>query len=197
MIDLQQRTVKFIRNTTIASFVALAAFSYSNSGTTQLVNATNTPIRLAASVNQSVDKQFLQQESQNQQMTLVMAHVALERATHPEVRSLAQSILLSQSTGNKTIQSFYHQWYEQEIPTMDKDQLDGQAEWIRNAHNFDRQWLEEMMIHHADSLKVEQDEVSQTQNPELKSYASQQFAKLQSELGMMKQWNQDWYGQTN
>ena len=43
------------------------------------------------------DKEFVQQMIPHHQMGVMMAKMASERASHPEIRTLAQSIITSQS----------------------------------------------------------------------------------------------------
>jgi uncharacterized protein (DUF305 family) len=56
------------------------------------------------------DREFVRQMIPHHQMAVKMAQMALERATHPEIRTLAQSIITSQSAEIVQMQGWQQAW---------------------------------------------------------------------------------------
>lgn len=59
------------------------------------------------------DREFLEQMIPHHQMAVMMSTMVSSSATHPEIRTLAQSIIRSQSAEIEQMQQWYQTWYAQ------------------------------------------------------------------------------------
>lgn len=58
------------------------------------------------------DEEFLQQMIPHHQMAVMMAQMVRDRATHPETRELAQSIINTRTDEIEQMQQWYQSWYQ-------------------------------------------------------------------------------------
>ena len=62
------------------------------------------------------DKEFIRQMVPHHQMAVTMARMALKNAKHPEIRTLAHSIIKSQSVEITEMRYWYKKWYGTNLP---------------------------------------------------------------------------------
>lgn len=65
---------------------------------------------------QQVDQHFIQMMIPHHQGAIDMANLALTKATHPELKQLAEAIKTSQSKEIQEMKAWYKQWYGTEVP---------------------------------------------------------------------------------
>lgn len=58
------------------------------------------------------DQAFLRKMIPHHQMAVMMSQMVLNKATHPEIRSLAQSIIKSQTKEIEQMRQWYQAWYQ-------------------------------------------------------------------------------------
>ena len=66
---------------------------------------------------QQVDQHFIQMMIPHHQGAVDMADLALSKATHPELKKLAQSIKTSQTQEIQEMKGWYKKWYGTDVPT--------------------------------------------------------------------------------
>lgn len=59
------------------------------------------------------DQEFIRQMIPHHQMAIMMARMVLRSSTHPEIQTLAQAIIDSQSSEIKQMRQWYQTWYNQ------------------------------------------------------------------------------------
>jgi uncharacterized protein (DUF305 family) len=101
------------------------------------------------------------------QQALEMAGMALEKATRPEVKALAQKITEAQKPEIETIQSWLKQWGEA-MDDMAGDHsgmggmmstADMEALKAATGADFDRLFLEQMIKHHEGAITMAKTEI--------------------------------------
>lgn len=110
----------------------------------------------------NIDRHFIEQMIPHHEGAIEMAQLAQERAGRAEIKTLAGNIIKSQSEEIKNMKSWYESWYGQDIPSipgtgmgmgrgmmhggMMGDKVDIEA--LKQAENFDKAFIEEMIPHH-------------------------------------------------
>lgn len=165
-----------------------------------------------------MDAHFIEQMIPHHEDAITMAELALEKAQHPEIKQLAQSIIASQSAEIEQMKVWYKDWYGQEVPTGTqvmgqhgmtplRQGFEGQVgemhmgmmgdetdmERLAQAADFDRVFIEEMIPHHQMAVMMASMLQRGTERPEMQQLAENIIAAQTSEIDQMRQWYQAWY----
>jgi len=149
---------------------------------------------------------------------IAMADLALKRATHPEIKELAQAIKTTQTQEIAQMQSWYKQWHGIYVPKwspgmgmngmgmngmgmngmgmngmgMRMTQSDLTA--LENASDFDRAFIEDMIPHHQMGVMMTQMMLGNNNNhPEMQQLGQNIINAQTAEINEMQQWYQKWY----
>jgi uncharacterized protein (DUF305 family) len=155
------------------------------------------------------------------QQALEMADLALTRAKRPEIKQLARSIIKDQKSEIQTMATLYKTAYGTEIPAMamgggmmgkdgsamNKDGNRGMTQMpmngmsgmkmdmnaLKNAADFDREFLRQMSAHHQTATEMSQMVLQTTKSPEIQTLAQSIVKAQTAEIGQMQKWYQTWY----
>jgi uncharacterized protein (DUF305 family) len=148
---------------------------------------------------------------------IAMADLALTRAQHPELKTLAQSIKTTQTREIQDMQTWYKQWYGTDVPEwqagpsgMHNRQGNPRGFGMRMRHggmmgmrsnlaalqtakDFDRAFIEDMIPHHEMAVMMAQMVLTNNQHPEMRTLAESMIKTQTAEINQMRQWYQAWY----
>lgn len=177
------------------------------------------PMGLGAS-----DQRFIVMMIPHHQGAIAMAELALGRARHSEIRSLAQSIAASQSAEIAQMRQWYRQWYGTAVPALTLDigapigggagasmgpgmgpeggmgmawGMPGMAtslEALRRAPEFDRAFLVQMIAHHRLGVMMASHAQWGSRHPLLRALEAQMIRVQSEEIARMAAWYRQWYG---
>jgi uncharacterized protein (DUF305 family) len=194
-----------------------------STSTTETTPTTNPAVDSAPnSSSQTIsDRDFLTMMTAHHKQALEMANLALTRAKRPEIKQLARSITKDQTSEIKTMATLYKTAYGTEIPTvgigsgmmgnggnsMNKDGNRGMMQMpmngmrmdlnaLKNAADFDREFLRQMSGHHQTAIQMSQMVLPTTKSPEIRTLAQSIVKTQTAEIGQMQQWYQTWYKAT-
>jgi uncharacterized protein (DUF305 family) len=134
----------------------------------------------AAAANTERDRAFIEMMIPHHEEAVASARVVLRQGgTTPEVRDLAQAIILAQEEEIAQMRRWHNSWYQTEFedtgvytPMMrDLSSLQGNA--------LDQVFLEDMVEHHLHAITMAHDIAKTTKRPELQQL-SQAIAETQS-----------------
>jgi uncharacterized protein (DUF305 family) len=165
------------------------------------------------SANQDrLDQHFIQMMIPHHQGAVDMARLALNRAKHPELKKLAQSIEKSQSQEIRDMRAWYSKWYGKNIPDskyssgmmhggemgMHGDGGCGMGmmgnvdlESLKNSANFDRAFINDMIAHHKMGVMMAS-WVLNSKHPELRKLAMSIIQSQSAEIEQMYNYSQSW-----
>jgi uncharacterized protein (DUF305 family) len=203
--------------------VACSERTTQSTSTTEATPTTNPAIDSAPnSSSQTIaDRDFLTMMSAHHQQALEMANLAQTRAKRPEIKQLAQSITKDQTSEIQTMANLYKTAYGTEIPkmamgggmmgkdssSMNKDGSQGMTQMpmngmkmdlnaLKNAADFDREFLHHMSAHHQTAIQMSQMVLRTTKSPEIRTLAESIVKTQTVEIGQMQKWYQSWYKST-
>lgn len=163
------------------------------------------------------DRHFMVMMVPHHEEAIAMAELALSRARHPEIRTLAQAIQISQSKENEQMRSWYRQWYGSSLPTwpagigwgwhrgsrMGAPMMSGSGgmagargtslEALLAAPDFDRAFIEQMVPHHQMGVMMATMEFNNTERPEMRKLAAEMIRVQGDEIRAMQGWYRQWY----
>ncbi|MEK7494689.1 MAG: DUF305 domain-containing protein, partial [Patescibacteria group bacterium] len=151
------------------SFFAGYAVNNNYRGMMQMMGVRNDSDRSSSSNSPqqmmgNIDRHFIEQMIPHHEDAITMADIALVKAEHQEIKSLATDIKRTQSVEIAQMQEWYTSWFGTEVPKsnttmgmhgmgtggmhmgMMGDETD--TEDLQNATNFDKAFIEEMIPHH-------------------------------------------------
>lgn len=147
------------------------------------------------------DQSFLAMMIQHHQAAVDMAQIALQRAEHPELKQLAQSIITSQQAEITQMRAWQQAWFGGATPTamsgMSSQQMGMSMDLnaLKTANPFDKAFIDDMIPHHQGAVMMAQQILQTTQRPELKQLAQSIIGDQTKEIDQMRQWRTAWYGQ--
>jgi uncharacterized protein (DUF305 family) len=66
-------------------------------------------------------------------------------------------------------------------------------ETLKNAKDFDKEFIRQMIPHHRMAVKMSEKIVKQTTKPEIRNLAESMIKSQAAEIKQMEQWYQTWY----
>ncbi|WP_322781850.1 MULTISPECIES: DUF305 domain-containing protein [unclassified Synechococcus] len=168
------------------------------------------------------DQRFIVMMIPHHEGAIAMADLALTRVKRPEIKELAKSIKASQTQENAQMRIWYRQWFGGDVPAWGGSYGRGvysgwggwmggrggmmggpgrgmgmmgtDVEWLKNAPDFDRAFIEQMIPHHRMGVMMASMAQTNSQHPQLRAM-QQAMVKAQSrEIEQMTQWYRSWYG---
>ena len=146
------------------------------------------------------DQHFIEMMIPHHQQAVEMADLALNRAQHPEIKNLAVAIKKDQTREIEQLRTWYKAWYGKEVPVMAmNDQgmmashgnmcqqmnpdmmkmpmnckmkcMNVDLETLKNAPDFDKEFIRQMIPHHRMAVKMSQMIAKKTTKPEIRNLA--------------------------
>jgi uncharacterized protein (DUF305 family) len=165
---------------------------------------------------QAMDQHFIVMMIPHHDGAIAMADLALTRSRRPEIKALARSIRDSQTRENAQMRAWYREWFGGDVPAwggwmghgggmgrgagmgrgggMGMMGMATDVEWLRNAPDFDRAFIEQMIPHHRMGVMMASMAQTNSRHPQLRAL-QQAMVKVQSEeIEQMAQWYRRWYG---
>lgn len=171
---------------------------------------------------QEFDLMFIDMMIPHHEDAVAMAKIALVRAEHEEIRTLAENVIASQTAEIEQMKAWRIAWYP-DAPVMAMDQMnmammemmtdlpgmegmsgmmgmsmDMAADMAElcTADPFDRAFMEGMIPHHQTAVMMAQVALVQSVHPEMTQLAENILAAQEAEIAQMQGWLVDWYGAT-
>jgi len=115
-------------------------------------------------MSNNLDQHFIEEMIPHHQDAITMANIALQKAQHQEIKTLATNIKTSQSTEITKMKSWYKDWYGSEVPLDNQSDNSGEGMMVgqmhggmmgnetdttglENSSNFDKTFIEGMIPH--------------------------------------------------
>jgi uncharacterized protein (DUF305 family) len=149
----------------------------------------------------STDAAFITDMTTHHEGAIEMAELAKTRATHPEVRALANDIISAQRAEISVMgrvrddmhgmgmQNGGHMGMSQHEMGMDMD-----MSTLRRARPFDRAFLDMMVPHHHGAIRIARVELAKGKQGGLRDIALKIIGAQSREIRQMRDWRKRWYG---
>jgi len=154
----------------------------------------------------TMDAHFIEQMIPHHVDAILMADIALEKATHQEIKQLALDIKRTQTEEIEKMKKWYKDWYGKEVSDTTRSAGHGMGmtpggmmenstdiENLKTAEDFDKVFIEQMIPHHQMAVMMSQMLASSTQRQEMKQLASDIIIAQNKEIEQMQGWYKNWY----
>ena len=157
----------------------------------------------------NIDQHFIEQMIPHHEGAITMAELALQKAQHPEMKELAQNIIKAQQGEITDMKSWYKNWFGADVPVagghmmnghmvggnMHMDSMSGDIDALKNAKDFDLEFIREMIPHHEMAVMMATMLKASTNRPEMKTLADNIITSQTKEIEMMRGWEKAWSSQ--
>lgn len=153
-----------------------------------------------------MDRHFIEQMIPHHEGAIAMATLALTKATHPEVKTLADAIIKAQTKEIEDMRGWYSDWFGTNVSTSQSTMMGGMMsgagmhmggkedmDALRGASDFDKTFIEQMIPHHQLAIMMAQMLRSGTERPEMLELAENIIKSQSDEIEQMQEWYQEWY----
>jgi len=158
------------------------------------------------------DLRFIDAMRPHHRGAIDMAKEAIQKSKRPEIKSLAQNIIVTQNREeNELLAKWRKQWYpnvpqesvaydaqtNKSVPmsTAQKDSMAMKMDLGAADDQFDLRFLNAMIPHHEGAIVMAKDTLQKSKRPEIKQLAQEIATSQQTEIDQMKQWRKAWYNQ--
>jgi uncharacterized protein (DUF305 family) len=147
------------------------------------------------------DVGFLQAMIAHHQQAISIAKLATGRTRRPELGKLAATITTRYATEIASMRAWLTRWGRPATADADHDAsllpgmlAEGQLEWLQTltGAQFDLGFLTMMGTHHRGVVELAEGELRAGAASQVKAFAGQLLAALQSEIRQMQQWKDTW-----
>jgi uncharacterized protein (DUF305 family) len=162
----------------------------------------------------AVDHAFVQQMIPHHKMAVQMARTAQAQAQHPAVKTLAASIITSQTHEIKQMTAIAHTLgvTPDQMPaggsmgahmgsddhtlglTFAQSGMSMNMSTLSGSKPFDRMFIDMMIPHHQGAIRMARVELANGTNPQLRSIATGIIAAQTKEIKQMNTWRTSWFG---
>jgi uncharacterized protein (DUF305 family) len=144
------------------------------------------------------DAAFVVEMSAHHLGAMEMARIAQDRATHPQIRALAEDVIGSQETEIARMKAIGKQLPEPPEGGMGISHADMgmgmDTRLLEYVRPFDRVFIDMMLPHHEGALVMAKKVIEDGEQPELRRMARAMIAAQAREIAKMKRWRKAWYG---
>jgi len=131
------------------------------------------------------------------QMAIEMATICLDKAVHPELRTMCEQIIAAQSAEIQEMQTWLQDWYGISYsPAMtpgDQQMLDRLASL--SGAQFEIAFMEMMIKHHEKAIKEARQCLDKAWHAELRQLCESIIAAQSAEIAQLETWLFQWYGE--
>jgi uncharacterized protein (DUF305 family) len=140
---------------------------------------------------------FLTGMVDHHEMAVMMAQECRQKAVHPELAQLCDSIVQTQAAQITQMQGWLGDWYGiTHAPSMPQGQMQSMERLSRlSGAEYEIRFMRAMIRHHWGAVREAGACLSRAEHPELLSLCSRIRAAQLGEIAQMQAWLQDWYGQ--
>jgi uncharacterized protein (DUF305 family) len=155
----------------------------------------------SGSSGRPTDRAFAAEMIPHHEGAIEMAQVAQARAERPEIRRLARSIITSQREEIAILRSIQSDLRGDggvvgDLGLSEEHMAqEGDVDRLREASNFDREFIQMMIPHHGGAIDMAAVELRDGQDPRLKRIARSIIEAQQREIQQMEGWFAEWYGE--
>jgi uncharacterized protein (DUF305 family) len=156
------------------------------------------------------ERHYIEWKIFHDEQAVAMAELALSRATHQEIKTLAAAMKQIRTQELQQMQAWHQQWYGTKAPSyfsrwwhrdLEGDEpeqyrmhvIETDLAQLKNAPDFEREFLRQMISHDRMAMMMSATILDSAERPELRDFARSTIEQQQAEVEQMQQWYQDWY----
>jgi uncharacterized protein (DUF305 family) len=150
-----------------------------------------------------VDGAFVSQMVPHHEGAIEMAEIAKENGERPEIIQLANEIVRTQSAEIEDLNGMHVRIFGGPVGSEDHGDMgmdetmmgmDMDMGELETAKPFDREFIDQMIVHHQGAIRMARMELRYGEDQEAKDLATAIVDAQAAEIEQMNSWRQEWYG---
>jgi uncharacterized protein (DUF305 family) len=150
----------------------------------------------ASKPRSKAERVFLTDMVSHHAMAVDMAEIAMERASHPELKGLAEQIIETQTAETREMRSWLKRWYGRTVePTMGHHEM-AQIEELEASSTpaeFEIRFMALMTMHHTQAIERARAVRQYPLHRKTRALTADIIATQQREIDQMRAWLVAWY----
>lgn len=150
------------------------------------------------------DLQFLDTMSHHHQGAVDMAKIAVQKASHPELKAFAQKIIIDQNKEIAQMKEWRDKWYagkpaamNMEMSGMNDSMKMMMGDGMKNfeaatGNDFDLMFLDMMTPHHMGAIVMSKEALTRAEHLEIKQMSNNIIKAQEAEIKQMADWKAKW-----
>ena len=142
------------------------------------------------------DREYLTEMIGHHTMAVEMGEMAIDKATHPELKQAAETIIKTQTAEIKKMRAWLRKWYgkhhvstehgHEDMAAMDElDEATGAG--------FEIRFLALMSVHHTQAVERSEVALDRARHPQVRKLAKLIIKAQNREIKQFRDWLVDWY----
>ena len=151
------------------------------------------------------DHRFIDMMIPHHEGAIMMAKDAQQKATRPELKKLAESIITGQQKEIDQMKEWRATWYGANTPNgmANADKMMKHMSMMNDMMvkhlgqkdaDYEDRFIDMMIPHHEGAIRMAEDAQSKATHPEIRKMALSIIGAQKKEITQMEQWRKRWYG---
>lgn len=151
--------------------------------------------RMGNMSGKQVDRTFLRQMIRNHAGSIEMSRLALDKATHEELKAFAQKTIDAQTTENTQMSGWMKSWHKVDASRMPAPMADQAIQRLRglSGKDFEIAYIRAMIMANNDAADLASVAVDKAAKPEVRSLATKMVDAHGDDAAQLTRWLSDWY----
>lgn len=115
-------------------------------------------------------------------------------AEHDELKELGNKVDEVQAEEAEQMKQAHERLFGEPFPEGEHEMGDDALAKLENADPFDQVFIDELIPHHQDAIRMAREEIAGGSDDELKELAEGIVETQSKEIEDMNDWREDWYG---
>lgn len=196
----------------IVWFLATSAVNNNATGMMQMMGMRGQSSFLGNRMTTNIDRHFIEQMIPHHEDAIYMAEIAVAKANHQELKTLAINIKRTQNEEIEQMKRWYRDWFGTDVPedsaVMGQHGMTARSDMhmgmmgnetdtnlLRNAQtfeDFEKEFIKQMIPHHQMAVMMANMLLQSTSRPEMKELAQNIIDAQTKEINEMRLWYKEW-----
>lgn len=139
------------------------------------------------------EREFLVDMVGHHAVAVSMAEMAKEKATHPDLKTLADNIIRSQTAEIRRMRRWLRSWYDRRAPDEGMSHEDMRMLEQASGPEFEVRFMAMMSVHHAQAIERARAVRRSPLHRPVRALTSDIIRAQQREIGQLQDWLVAWY----
>jgi len=141
------------------------------------------------------DREYLTEMIGHHTMAVEMGEMAIDKATHPELKQAAETIIKTQTAEIKQMRAWLRKWYEHHVSAEHGHEDMAAMDELEAATGaeFEIRFLALMSVHHTQAVERSEVALDRSRHPQVRKLAKAIIKAQNREIKQFRNWLVDWY----
>lgn len=148
----------------------------------------------ASGAGNAADRAFLEGMIPHHESGVELGKLAARLSEHDELKELGENVDEVQAEEAEQMKAAHERLFGEPFPEGEHAMGEEALAELENADPFDSAFIDELIPHHQDAIKMAREEIAGGSDEELQELAGNIVETQSKEIKDMNEWREDWYG---